>query len=324
MSDHKYAYLSHLRPALAILVIAHHAGQAFGPTGGSWPVFNVERSPILGVFFAVNASFFMGLFFLIAGFFAYKSIVQKGARTFLMRKLTRLGIPTLIVAFGIFLPMAYLSFGRSMSPGAFIVRLYTDHWPTLFGHLWFLVHLLVYSGILAGAVTLGAFRSPPSSRRELTTGGIVLAIIGLAVVTAVVRVRYPIDDWRTVAFFIPSEVAHLPQYATLFVAGVFAARYEWFDRFSRRSGRRWLVVGVGAGVLRYVRWAVPAFSQAVPLATGGFNVGSVVWSGWETVICIGVPMTPFLKFAVSSILGTAATFALGDVARRVPAVRAIV
>ena len=51
------------------------------------------------------------------------------------------------------------------------------------------------------------------------------------------------------SFFIPSEVAHLPQYATLFVAGLFAARYEWFDRFSRRSGRRWLVVGVGGGVL---------------------------------------------------------------------------
>ena len=31
-------YLDNLRIVLTILVIAHHVGQAYGPTGGYWPV----------------------------------------------------------------------------------------------------------------------------------------------------------------------------------------------------------------------------------------------------------------------------------------------
>src|SRR5687768_1267247 len=62
-------YIDTLRVLLTILVIAHHAGQAYGPTGGDWPIFNQQRAAILGPFFTVNASFFMGLFFLISGYF---------------------------------------------------------------------------------------------------------------------------------------------------------------------------------------------------------------------------------------------------------------
>ena len=61
--------LDKLRVALTFLVIAHHAAQAYGPNGGGWPIFNDERSAVLGPFFSVNAAFFMGLFFLIAGYF---------------------------------------------------------------------------------------------------------------------------------------------------------------------------------------------------------------------------------------------------------------
>ena len=45
--------LDKLRVALTFLVIAHHAAQAYGPTGGGWPIFNDERSAILGPFFSV-------------------------------------------------------------------------------------------------------------------------------------------------------------------------------------------------------------------------------------------------------------------------------
>jgi glucans biosynthesis protein C len=49
-------------------VIAHHVGQAYGPTGGSWPIQEAARTRILGPFFTVNRSFFMSLFFLISGY----------------------------------------------------------------------------------------------------------------------------------------------------------------------------------------------------------------------------------------------------------------
>ena len=59
-----------LRVTLTILVIAHHAAQPYGPTGGAWPVSEPRRTALLAPFYAVNPMFFMGLFFLLAGYFA--------------------------------------------------------------------------------------------------------------------------------------------------------------------------------------------------------------------------------------------------------------
>src|SRR3972149_158133 len=77
----RLAFLDTLKVGLTVLVIAHHAGQAYGPTGGDWPIFSPERSPLLGPFFAVNAAFFMGLFFLISGYFVPLAFDRKGAVT---------------------------------------------------------------------------------------------------------------------------------------------------------------------------------------------------------------------------------------------------
>lgn len=60
-------WIDNLRVALIIMVVAHHAGQAYGPTGGVWPIVDAQHAAILGPFFAVNAAFGMGGFFLLAG-----------------------------------------------------------------------------------------------------------------------------------------------------------------------------------------------------------------------------------------------------------------
>src|ERR1700760_3306895 len=71
-------YLDALKVGLTVLVIAHHAGQPYGPTGGRWPIFDAQRTAVLGPFFAVNAAFFMGLFFLISAYFLPASFDRKG------------------------------------------------------------------------------------------------------------------------------------------------------------------------------------------------------------------------------------------------------
>ena len=89
----RLVFLDNLRVPLTILVVAHHAGQAYGPTGGRWPVFNPERAAILGPFFTVNASFFMGLFFLLSAYFLPAAYDRKGAAAFLRDRSLRLGLP---------------------------------------------------------------------------------------------------------------------------------------------------------------------------------------------------------------------------------------
>lgn len=52
------AYLDNLKLVLTFLVIAHHASQAYGPTGGEWVYVDPGNSVMwLGNFMAVNASF---------------------------------------------------------------------------------------------------------------------------------------------------------------------------------------------------------------------------------------------------------------------------
>ena len=92
-------YLDNLKVCLTVLVIFHHAGQAYGD-GGDWayhPSNPAEFMPWIWHFFSVNAAFFMGLFFLISGYFVPASYVKQGASVFVQKKLIRLGIPLFIV-----------------------------------------------------------------------------------------------------------------------------------------------------------------------------------------------------------------------------------
>ena len=92
-------YLDNLKVCLTVLVIFHHAGQAYGD-GGDWaytPSNPAEVMPWIWHFFSVNAAFFMGLFFLISGYFVPASYVKQGASVFVQKKLIRLGIPLLVM-----------------------------------------------------------------------------------------------------------------------------------------------------------------------------------------------------------------------------------
>lgn len=101
-------FVDNLRVFLTLLVVAHHAAQPYGPTGGEWPIFNAERAAILGPFFAVNAAFFMGLFFFISGYFLPPACDRKGGNRLLQDRLRRLGIPVLFFTLIVFPPIIYL------------------------------------------------------------------------------------------------------------------------------------------------------------------------------------------------------------------------
>jgi peptidoglycan/LPS O-acetylase OafA/YrhL len=121
-------YLDTLRIVLTILVIVHHIGQAYGPTGGYWPVQEATRAAILGPFFTVNRSFFMSLFFMISGSFMVSGYERNGFARFLRNRLVRLGVPVLVFA-ALMLPARIFLFGDSIT-----------RWDDYFnaGHLWYL------------------------------------------------------------------------------------------------------------------------------------------------------------------------------------------
>ena len=92
VTENRLYYLDNLKVFLTVLVIFHHAGQAYG-NGGGWaytPSNSAEFLPWIRHYFSTNAAFFMGLYFLISGYFVPKSYDRHGGKEFVRKKLVRM------------------------------------------------------------------------------------------------------------------------------------------------------------------------------------------------------------------------------------------
>ena len=167
-------YLDNLKVCLTVLVIFHHAGQAYGD-GGGWaytPSNPAEVMPWIWHFFSVNAAFFMGLFFLISGYFVPVSYDKQGAKEFVWKKMIRLGIPLLIM-------------GGLLSALSGILEI---------GHMWYIESLLVFCLVYA---LIRQFYKPTSddcSSKPTIIGLLIFGII-MGVGSHFIRMVSPQDHW---------------------------------------------------------------------------------------------------------------------------------
>lgn len=297
-------YVDALRVCLIALVVAHHAVEAY--VTAHPPEIPLPDPPIprAWVFLWVNAGFFMGLFFLLAGYFTAGAFDRKGGGAFLGDRWRRLGLPLLFgtlllaplpgwshlaldprlphVGYWTYLTRDFLGIGTKPAfwpPGA--------RWPEFnLGHLWFLEHLLIYALLYAalrhfvgpdrGAVA----RDPPS--HAAIAGYAVL----LAAATWAIRIWYPQDRWIGFLGFIQMEPAHFPQYASLFAIGVFAGPRSWLETMPAGRGLIWLAIGGGIALAAYVligSGALPGFDSRdwrVCTAEAFLCVG----------LCVGLPV----------------------------------
>lgn len=286
----RLVFVDVLRVALIVLVIAHHAGQAYGPTGGDWPVTDPPTLDWLGSFFAVNAAFFMGLLFLLAGYFVPRSYDRKAAGGFLKGRWMRIGIPLAFFALLVNLPLGYLMDEESSSLGEYLRASYQNGWQEVYIHLWFLGHLLLYSAVYVAWRQFSDRRRGSHHRTWPVPNHVAIVgfVVLLAVVTWVVRFWYPIDEWVPLFFVLATEPAHLPQYVTLFALGVVAYRGDWLRRLSTATGMIWLAVGVAAAAGIYAMRALAPDRWNDVFSTGGRNWESLVYSTWEALICAGM------------------------------------
>ncbi|CAM2006859.1 acyltransferase family protein [Acanthopleuribacter pedis] len=283
----RLGYLDNLRIFVTILVVAHHAGQAYGPTGGDWPIFEEVRAPWLLPFFATNAAWFMGLFFLLSGYFTPASFDRKGAKAFLKDRFVRLGLPIVLFWSPI---LGIYEYRAAQTEQSFVTWFVTDYVLGAnmeVGHLWFLVHLLFYSLAYAawrrwrGSATTAGTAAP-------TTGQLVAYGLALTVVTYLVRIGFPIDRWIWIAGVFPSEVAHLPQYLSLFFIGITAGRNRWFETISARFGLQLFGIAIALVAFVYLYLLVIRNYVSFGFETGGPSWGSFRYSLLEAAICISM------------------------------------
>jgi surface polysaccharide O-acyltransferase-like enzyme len=282
-------YLDHIKVALTVLVIAHHASQAYAPMSSSWLISNPTKSAVLMPFATVNAAFFMGLFFFVSGYFVPGAFDRKGSGAFLKTRFVRLGLPAIVIPVVVFAPVMYFIMNGGHSLAEFISNLYQSGWQLMYIHLWFLLHLLIYTLVYAlWRMTTNRFTIQMLSdgKRPWHTVLLVFTII-LVLFTWVVRFRYTINQWIPLFFLVPAEMAHLPQYISMFLMGILAYRFKALDRLPTAVGMVWLGIGMAAGAWYYMD-ILSGESLMVSLPISGKNLGSLVWSVWEALVCVGL------------------------------------
>lgn len=302
----RLAYIDNVRIFLSMLVVAHHAGQPFGHDG--WWLFQSPlRDHWIGLFFSVNEAFFMGLFFLIAGYFHPGSVDRKGPARFVLDRLWRFGLPIAVMVLGVTPVFMYFHdtiFKHMVMPsyldyylGAYLgLAAPPEGWtggpgPNLeFVHLWFIENLFLYGCVYALYRSLagGRDRKPAALPQEpIAPATAHKALLGLALwLTAssyLIRIWKGVDDWTVLFGFWEIEFAHLPQYATMFSLGLLAARRNWFTRFPARAGWIWLGVGLACVALQIAR----GLGLELPFWNGGANPLALIRAGWEALLCVG-------------------------------------
>jgi glucans biosynthesis protein C len=297
-------FVDALRVVLIALVVAHHSVEAY--VVGYPPEVPLPDAPIprAWVFLWVNAAFFMGLFFFLAGCFTPGAFDRKGVTNFLADRGLRLGVP-LVLGTVLIVPLAgwshialdpalpkvgywtYLTqdfFGHGPKPDFWPAR---ERWPAFnFGHLWFLEHLLVYALLYAAMRAFLArdtgkrYHEPPS---HLAIAAYALL---LAAATFVIRISYPQNRWIGFLGFIQMEPAHIPQYASLFVIGLFAGPRRWLETMPTRRGLIWLAIGGGLAIMNYL---LVGFGIQSGSASGNWRV--CIDEAFLCVsLCIGLPV----------------------------------
>lgn len=245
-------YLDTLKVMLTILVVFHHAAEAYSPYS-AWvykPSNKDEMMPLIWHFNSVNAAFFMGLFFFIAGYFVPRSYDKQGVWVFVKKKLLRLGIPVVLVT-------ALLTYATGQLE---------------VGHLWYVESLLLFCLIYA---LVRRFVSPVQINSNVSLWGLLAVALVMGVGGYFIRQVSPQDNWIWVLGFIHIEPAHYLQYVILFVLGVLAYRGQWLTEIKNRTGAISLLIGSALAIGDYVR------------NDGEWNNFVYQWFGiYESLLCV--------------------------------------
>ncbi|MBL0882249.1 MAG: acyltransferase, partial [Chitinophagaceae bacterium] len=282
--------MDNIKVFLTFLVVCHHAAQAYGPTGGMWPVQDKLNADYLRYFFFVNASFMMGLYFFISGYFMTYSLQKKTISNFIIDRLKKLGIPLVFFTCIVFLPFNYILSNNHESIFQFLYNTYFFEPPKAVGHLWFVASLLAYSFLFL-IIKNPIKRFIQLKSFDITYKHIFVYIILLSISSGLIRLFYPIDVWKT--WLIPVEVAHIPQYLSLFLIGIFFHKTDSLRYLDIRIGTFFILLSISAFILHF--FLPESIAQQW-----------LVQSSLESILCVGlsIGLISFFK----SILSTQSNF----------------
>ncbi len=293
MAPSRLFFIDYLRAALVILVVLHHVAIVYGEGVSFWYVDPPQGESLGGfamvIFVFFNQAWFMGAFFLLAGYFTPGSFDRRGSGSFLNERLLRLGIPLII---WIFLINPFSNIGLYLKPAIWIAEPLTwqNYWQMYpkfigLGVAWFLALLLIFSLGYAAWRWLTRNR-PPSAKGEYsppTYLGIGIFIVALALVTYLVRIFIPIG--KSVLDF--PTLGYLPQYISFFVTGIVAYRRDWFRTVTARMGKVGFVTALVATLLLFPIAILGMLGGTMGFLGNG-SWPSAVYALWDSIFAVGL------------------------------------
>lgn len=292
-------FIDRLRVVLTALVVVHHAAITYGASGG-WFYREVRDggsigSLLLTVLTAVDQAFFMGLFFLIAGYFTPRSWRRKGSLRFAGERLLRLGVPLLVFGFvlgPLSVALAGLPDGRPvlgrwlelMSGGRFVI-----------GPLWFALALLLFAlGWIAWAqLTRAAARDAASPTDALPAWPAwLLAALGVGAAALLIRQWVPVGE-----SVFGLQLGYFASYVFLFALGCRAADGRWLERVTAQQARGWGLVALLVGPVLFLTAALSGALEGRPVDfNGGLGLPAIVYAFWEPFVAWGVIAALLYRF----------------------------
>jgi peptidoglycan/LPS O-acetylase OafA/YrhL len=293
-------YIDRLRTAMTALVVVFHAAITYGGDGG-WFYYEVKHSGspsslLLTLFLATNQAYFMGFFFLLAGYFTPASLERKGYARFLGDRFLRLGLP--LLAFGLILgPLTAAIVDYAHGDGFWPTFVwFWQHKRFINGPLWFTQALLIFSlaycgwRVIFGSPLTDSQRAPkpiPAHRwwllSALVVGGAALAI------------RQFVPTGENV---FGLQLGYFASYTFLFATGIAAWRFDWLRQLTWKDARASLIALAIAWPLLPVgiALAIKLIGPGKSNFSGGLTWPAILYAFWEPFVAWGLIAAWLLVF----------------------------
>ena len=276
-----------LRVATTFLVVFHHTAITYGAIG-AWYYKEVPSdgslSSMLLVFFCtVNQAWFMGLFFLLAGYYTPRSLDAHGSARYFAGRLKRLAIPLLV--YGLMIGPATIAMAQTARGKPFAETLLALWRRGEFekGPLWFAWALLLFAAAVVLLRSIGVPRIGTEERRRFpSNAALLLAALATGAAAFGLRLRWPVgtEVWGL-------QLGYFASYVVLFVAGI-AASPRLLEGLPVSQVRTWRRVALLSSPILPIVVLVGSSWGIQGRPEGGWSLPALVYAFWEPLVAWGV------------------------------------
>lgn len=300
-------FIDNIRWLMIIFVILTHAAVTYSNMG-SWyytePVkLDIVSLAVFGIFQSFTQAYFMGLLFLIAGYFTPGAFDRKGFAKFIGDRLVRLGIPTMIYMLFINPIIVYymLAFRwKELQPPigqAFLGYILRLDFLSGSGPMWFALALLIFSFVYAAIRLLRRDSVMSQQAQQAQQDGSYgdlpghLAVVKLGLIISfcafAIRLVQPIGT-----SVMNMQLGFFSQYVILFIVGVIAYRQNLMTRIPHSFGVTWFRIALIGGSLFWLAIQIlgGGISGDFSSYSGGLHWQSAAYALWESFFCLGVSL----------------------------------